>query len=259
MYASDCAVRSCRSRAIRARSASAPSVRSRPNHRALSTASARLDAMRAKSSASLPLMRSGARCSTATRPDHPVRGAQADDHPAARELAVPELGLGRGALDADDAGTVERLAHLARGGRRCRGARERLRPRRAGCATTRSSRRRAGRRARRARTRRASVSRAERDDLGEVERVGERAHDVVQRVEQVVGERHAPDLVGGLALALLGLEPQLTRVPADDGRGDHHDGGEGARCGARPASRRRSTSAMKIVPTVNAKAKNPSR
>ena len=81
-----------------------------------------------------------------------------------------------------------------------------------------------------------SVSRARRDHLGEIERVGERAHDVVQRVEQVVGERHAPDLVGGLAFAFLGLEPELARVPADDRGRDHDDRRE--QTGAQRAGRR---------------------
>ena len=100
-------------------------------------------------------MRSGARCSTATRPDDAVRRAQPDDHAAAGELPVPELGLGRRALDPHHAGPVECLPDLGSAARRCRGARRRSRPRRAGSATTRSSRRRGARRARRARTRRA--------------------------------------------------------------------------------------------------------
>ena len=44
----------------------------------------------------------------------------------------------------------------------------------------------------------------------------------MQRVEEVVGDRHAGDLVQGLLLASLGLEPQLPGEAPDE-RSEQHD------------------------------------
>ena len=85
-----------------------------------------------------------------------------------------------------------------------------------------------------------NVSRRRSHDLGEVERIGEGAHDVVQRVEQVVRQRHAGDFVGALPFSLLGLQPELAGVPADDRGGDDHDRRRAGRCAARPDWPRRS-------------------
>ncbi len=51
---------------------------------------------------------------------------------------------------------------------------------------------------------------------------GQRLHDVVQRVQQVVRDRHPRDLVERLLLPPFGLEPELAGEPTDE-RGEQHD------------------------------------
>ncbi len=60
------------------------------------------------------------------------------------------------------------------------------------------------------------------DDLAQVQRRRKGLHDVVERVEQVVGDRHAGDLVQCLLLTSLRFEPELAREATDE-RGEHDD------------------------------------